>query len=661
MPAQEDLMQATGFPFGQAVVWQPRADWMEASNLASFMHRHSIDSYEGLLRRATDKIEWFWNAVVADLGIQFEHPYSRVVDLSEGPAFARWCVDGRMNVTVSCLDKWVNEGHGERIALCWEGEEGATRSLTYTELLRAVEQCTAGLRAGGLRPGDVVGLFMPMVPDLAVAFLAIARMGAIILPLFSGYGEEAIRSRLIDAGARAVVTADGFFRRGAVSAMKDVLDRALVGVSTVEYVFVVPRIGNELASWVVGRDRWWIDLVQQRGASSGAAESTSAEDVLMLIYTSGTTGTPKGAVHTHCGFPIKAAQDLRHCFDLKRGDRLFWLTDMGWMMGPWEVFGALLNGATMLFYDGAPDYPGPGRLWEMVERHAVTHLGVSPPLIRALKGHGTAPMAERNLSSLRMVGSTGSPWDPDSWNWLFEQVLAGEKPIINYSGGTEVSGGIVCGNLFTPLKPCSFGGPIPGMDADVVDEVGAPMIGAVGELVIRQPWIGMTRGFWHDRERYLETYWSKIPDVWVHGDFAAIDEDGLWYLLGRSDDTIKVSGKRLGPSEVEVILAAHEAVLDCAVIGAPNPVKDNEIVAFCILRPGVVADESLREQLSAAVVRALGKPMKPRKVLFVSALPRTRNGKVMRRVVRAAWLGEPAGDLSSLENPAAVEAIRDAN
>jgi acetyl-CoA synthetase len=333
---------------------------------------------------------------------------------------------------------------------------------------------------------------------------------------------------------------------------------------------------------------------------------------------------------------------------------------MGWMMGPWLVFGTLTIGATMVLYDGAPDYPAPDRVWQLVEDHDVTHLGVSPTLIRALKTHGAEPVDKHDLSGLRAIGSTGSPWDPESWMWCFNTVLDGEKPILNYSGGTEISGGIVCGNFFKPLKPGAFSGPVPGMDADVVNEDGESVRGAVGELVIRQPWIGMTRSFWNDDDRYLNAYWNRFDDLWVHGDFAAIDEDDLWYILGRSDDTINVAGKRLGPAEVEAILNAHKAVAESAVVGVPHEVKGQEVVAFAVLKPGYEWSESLRSELMQRVTDELGKPLKPRAILFTEALPKTRNAKVMRRVIRATYLGEDLGDVSSLEDPDTLDAIKNA-
>jgi acetyl-CoA synthetase len=647
------------FPFGQAIAWEPNPDWIAESNLQQFMDRYGIASYDDLMARSVEDVEWFWDAVLKDLSIEFYRPYSQVVDLSEGIQLPRWCVDGQMNIIHNCLDKWQNTPVRNRAALRWEGEDGATRVMTYADLHQEVNRCANALRSLGLGKGDAVGLYMPMVPELAVALLAIVKIGGIILPLFSGYGPSAIISRLKDADAKALFTADAFYRRGRVVPMKPVADEAISQVPTLEHVVVFNRIPKFNVHMVSGRDHWWHDLIP-RQSPHAETERTDAEDVLMVIYTSGTTGRPKGAVHTHCGFPVKSAQDMRHPMDLKPADTMYWMTDMGWMMGPWLVFGTLINAATMVFYDGAPDYPDVDRVWSIVERHHVTHLGVSPVLIRALKPHGTEPIQKHDLSSLRAAGSTGSPWDPESWLWFFEHVLEGRKPILNYTGGTEISGGILCGNFFKPMKPASFSGPVPGMAADVVDEDGNPVREAVGELVIRGPWIGMTRGFWRDPQRYLDTYWSRFPNVWVHGDFAAIDEDGLWYLLGRSDDTIKVAGKRLGPAEVEAIVNAHPRVAESAAIGVPHPVKGQEVVVFAVLEPGAEPSDELRAELIQRVAHELGKPLQPREVKFTTALPKTRNAKVMHRLIRAAYLDKPMGDLSSLEDPRAVEAIRQA-
>jgi acetyl-CoA synthetase len=645
----------TQFPFGQPIVWRPDKEVLGRSRLKRFMERHGLSTFQKLMERSTSDLEWFWEAVFEDLGIEFYEPYTQVVDLSRGIQWPIWCVDAKLNIVHNCLDKWIDTPTQNRVAVRWEGEEGDVRLLTYRDLFRQVNQTASALRAAGLDKGDAIGLYMPMVPEIVIAFLAIAKIGGIILPLFSGYGPGAVAARLADANAKALFTADGQFRRGRSILMKPVADEALADVPSVEKVIVYRRIGQDVGM-VDGRDVWWDDFVAGQPAEA-PTERTGAEDLVMIIYTSGTTGRPKGAVHTHCGFPIKSAQDMAHGFDIQEFDTMFWMTDMGWMMGPWEVFGVLILGATMLLYDGAPTYPDVDRVWDMVERHGVTALGLAPTFARAIMPNGDEPVQRHDLSSLRILGSTGEAWNPGPWRWLFETVGRSRVPIINYSGGTEISGGIVVGNVLTPLKPCAFSGPPPGMAADVVDEAGNPLREAVGELVVRQPWIGMTRGFWKDAERYLESYWSRIPDVWVHGDFAAIDEDGLWYILGRSDDTIKVAGKRVGPAEVENILVAHPAVVEAAAIGVPHEIKGQAVVAFAVLQPGYEPDEALRAELEAQVSRELGKPLAPQAVLFVADIPKTRNAKVMRRVIRAAYLGEPPGDLSALVNPEAVDEI----
>ena len=643
------------FEFGGAIAWRPTSDYVERSRLVDFMRKHRLKTLDELMTRSTTDLEWFWRAVMDDLGIEFYEPYSRVVDLSSGVATAKWCLDGRMNIVHNCLEKWRGTTTEHRTAVRWEGEEGTTRTLTYAELLREVNRAAAGLRALGIGRGDRVALFMPMCPELVTAFFAIIKVGGIVLPLFSGYGADAVTTRLQDAGVKMLMTADGFWRRGQAVRMKDTADAAIAAAPSVERVIVTPRIGADV---MMGpRDTWWSDLVAGQ-RDDCATERTGADEALMIIYTSGTTGRPKGAVHSHCGFPIKTAQDLVHCFDVHDGETMYWVSDMGWMMGPWEVFGMTLLGGTVVLYDGALDYPAPDRLWALVERHRVNILGVSPTLIRALMRHGDAPVRSHDLSSLRILGSTGEPWNPEPWRWFFEVVGGGRLPIINYSGGTEVSGGLVSGNVLTPLKPAAFAGPPPGIAADVVDDQGRPVRNQVGELIVRAPWIGMTRGFWNDQERYFETYWSRFPGIWVHGDWAAIDDDGLWYILGRSDDTIKIAGKRLGPAEVESVLVDHPAVLEAAAIGVPDEMKGQALVCFCVLRPGHAPNGDLTARLTALVIDRLGKPLKPKAIEFVRDLPKTRNAKVMRRVIRAAYLGDAPGDLSSLENPQAVDDIR---
>lgn len=659
------------FQFGGEFVWHPTPELIAQSNLQRFIDKHQLGSYDELMRRSTNDIAWFWDTVLRDLDIQFFRPYSQIVDLSEGKPWARWCVGGEMNIVHNMLDKYAGTKIDNRVAIKSEIEEGTTRTLTYKELREQVNMMAAALRHLGLGKGDAIGVFMPMVPEIVIAMLAIIKIGGFFLPLFSGFGASAIVSRLKDADAKALFTADGTYRRGKFCAMKPIADEAAAQIPTLKHLIVLqngsvgepvrfPSKTKREANSFPYRTHLWRELIDKidNQSSDESTERTAAEDPMMIIYTSGTTGRPKGAVHTHCGFPIKATQDMWHGLDLHADETLFWMTDMGWMMGPWEVFGTLLLGATMMLYDGAPDFPGPDRVWKLCADHKVTALGVSPTLIRALRRYGDEIVHRHDLSSLRKFASTGEPWNPDPWMWLFQNVGRGKLPIINYSGGTEISGGIVMGNVLTPMKPCAFSGPLPGMAADVVDENGKSVRGKVGELVIREPWIGMTRGFWKDRQRYIETYWSRWPDVWVHGDWAAIDDDELWYILGRSDDTIKVAGKRIGPAEVESILVAHAQVSEAAAVGVPDSIKGEALVCFCVLEQGTNEDVDLANELKKKVATELGKALAPRDVLFVGDIPKTRNAKVMRRVVRAAYIGEKLGDTSALENPASIEEVQ---
>ncbi len=487
------------FNFGGEIVWRPTPQLIHNSRLKKFMDQYDLPDFQSLMHRSTTDLDWFWNAVLTDLAIQFYKPYSQVVDLSNGIERPVWCVDGVMNIVHNCLDKYIGTPSEIHTALIWEGEEGHSKQYTYAQLYREVNKCANALRSLGLKKGDAIGLYMPMIPEIVIALLAIAKIGGIILPLFSGYGESAIVSRLKDADAVALFTADGFYRRGQAVNMKQTADASAAQVPTLKHMIVVKRTNADIAMFAA-RDHWWHELV---GAQSDQSETehTSAEDPLMILYTSGTTGKPKGALHTHCGFPIKAAQDMAHGLDLHSDEILYWMTDMGWMMGPWLVFGTLILGATMMIYDGAPDFPAPDRLWALIEKHKVTALGISPTLVRALIKFGDAPIKKHDVSSLRKFGSTGEPWNPDPWLWLFNTVGGGQLPIINYSGGTEISGGIVMGNVLLPLKPCAFSAAVPGMAADVGDELGNSIRFQVCELVFRQPWFCMTRGFWHHTDR----------------------------------------------------------------------------------------------------------------------------------------------------------------
>ena len=639
----------------QPVAWRPDAERLARSRALAFARANGLSTWEEIADRAAADPAWFWGGVAEELGIVWSRPYDSVLDLSGGLAWPRWFVGGRMNYVESAVDRHLDT-RADDAALLWEGDDGTTRSLTFRELAAEVNRLANALRALGIGKGDRVGIFLPMLVETAVATLACSRVGAIFVPMFSGYGPDAVATRINDAGARLLITADGFYRRGAVVPMKATADAALGQTSSVERVLVVRRTGADVP-WDDGRDVWWHDLVSSQ-SDACEPEDTAADDPYMIIYTSGTTGKPKGAVHVHAGFPVKAAQDLAFCFDVHEGDRLFWLTDLGWMMGPWAIAGGLIAGASVLLFEGTPDYPEPDRLWEVVERHEATILGISPTVVRALMGRGDEWVEQHAMPSLQTLGSTGEPWNPGPWLWTFENVGKGRCPIVNYSGGTEISGGIVSSTTIHPQKPCSFNGPVPGVPADVVDDEGRSVRGAVGELVIRGPWVGMTSGFWHDRERYEDTYWTRMPGMWVHGDWAMVDDDGFWYILGRSDDTLKVAGKRIGPAEIESAAVAHPLVQEAAAIGVPHEVKGEAIVVFAILKPGATESDALRREIRDTIAAHVGKPLQPDRVLFVDDLPKTRNAKIMRRVIRARYLGRAdLGDLSSLENTAAVEGI----
>lgn len=635
-------------------VWKPSEDYRKRSRLRRFMEKHGIVDFDELMAKSTDNIEWFWNSVIEDMKIEFYRPYDRIVDLSEGIQFPKWCVNGKMNILHNMLDKYVGTPAQNRVAVRHESEDGKTRVMSYRDLWMEVNRMANALRKLGFNKGDIIALHMPMTPEMVIAFCAIIKIGAIVLPLFSGYGKDALSVRIGDTAADGVFTCDGSMRKGKKFLMKPILDEAVKGIPSVKKVLVHRNIGGEVP--LTDRDVLWDELVEGK-SHLAETEPTDAEDTLMLIYTSGTTGRPKGAVHTHCGFPLKSAQDMAHGMDIQESDTMFWITDMGWMMGPWQLFGTLILGATMVLFDGSPDYPDMGRIWSIVERHGVTCLGVTPTLIRVLMAHGTEPFRQYDLSSLRTFGSTGEPWDRESWMWLFKEAGDEKVPIINYSGGTEISGGILMGNVLTPLKPTAFSGPAPGMAADVVDESGNSIREAVGELVVRKPWIGMTRGFYRDPDRYIKTYWSRFPNIWVHGDFALIDSDNLWYILGRSDDTIKVAGKRLGPAEVESVVMEHPGVMESAAVGIPHPLKGQAIVVFCVLKPYEGETEGLENEIKRLIGERLGKPFVPEGVHVVHDLPKTRNAKIMRRLIRSAYLGESTGDLSALLNPEAVEEI----
>ena len=613
------------------VVWTPSEDVLEHANVVRLMRRHGFSSYRELVARSIEEPEWFWPAAVEDTGIELYEPWSEVVDLSRGPEWATWFDGAKLNIAWNCVHRW----RSDRLAAVFRGEDGARRELTFAELSDAVTRLAERLVELGVRSGDRVATYLPMSPEAAIASHACAHIGAVQVPVFSGFAAPAVAQRLVDSGARAAITARSSLRRGRSVPMLEILEEARRESPALEHVIVAP----------------WDDEV---AGCPGTLEPlpVEAEHPYLLTYTSGTTGKPKGVLHVQGGFLVSIAREACYQADARPDDVVHFSTDMGWIMGPWTVVGCGAMGATLVFAEGAPDWPS-DRLWRLVEEERVTILGCSPTLVRALIPHGE-PAAD--MSSLRVFLTTGEPWNPEPYRWLFEQVGGSRVPIVNITGGTEVGAVFLGSCIAEPIKACSVGGPALGMAMDVVDPDGQSLVGTgeVGELVCRKPFPGMTRGFWGDPERYLETYWRRFPGIWTHGDWASADADGYWFLHGRSDDTLNIAGKRIGPAEIESAAVAHPAVIEAAAVGVPHEVKGEVAWVFCVLAPGrSVSAEEVADLVSAD----LGKAFAPDRVVFVPALPKTRSAKIVRRAVRATALGTDPGDLSSVENPEALEAI----
>jgi len=633
-------------------VWTPTPEQVESANVTRLARRLGVERYHDLHRISIDEPGRFWPAVIEDLGIEFSEPWADVLDVSRGPEWARWFVDGKLSLAWNCVHRWAAGELAEEEAAVWQAEDGARTSLTWRELSDAVYRLAEGLASVGIGEGDAVGIFLPMSPQVAIASHACAHLGAVQVPIFSGFAAPAIAARLADAKAKALITADGSLRRGQVIAMKEIADEALESAVTVTHTIVWRRLGLEDVPMTIGRDRFWDELVAD--TSGGLTpRQVDSEHPYLLAYTSGTTGTPKGALHVQGGFLASIAREVAYQSNVKPGDRIHFATDMGWIMGPWTVVGGGACGATVVYAEGAPDFPA-DRLWELVEAERVTMLGVSPTLVRALIPHGEPTT---DMSSLKAICTTGEPWNRDPYLWLFEHVGGGRVPIVNCSGGTEVGACFLSTCITEPVKPVALGFPALGQDMDVFDADGNPVRGEVGELVCKRPWPGMTRGIWGDDDRYIETYWRRFPGVWTHGDWASVDEDGYWFLHGRSDDTLNIAGKRIGPAELESAAVAHHSVAEAAAVGVPHDVKGEVAWIFVVLRPGTEATPACAFEISDAVTDELGKAFKPERIVFVPALPKTRSAKIVRRAVRARLLGKDPGDLSSLENPDVLDEI----
>jgi acetyl-CoA synthetase len=642
-------------PTDEGYLWRPSAEIAKGSRLRAFLRRLDLASYADLVTFASREPERFWNQLIAFLDIRFSRPYDRVMDLSGGIARARWCVGGKTNLVSNCLDKHVDAGEGRREAIVWIGERGEERVWSYADLSRETCRIAGALQAIGCGVGDVVALYMPMAPETVATFLAVAKIGGIVLPLFSGFGADAIAARVNAGGAKVIVTADAARRRGKLTPMKAVVDEAAPKIPDLRRVVVLDANGLDWPA-TPGRDMSWKAFLAD-APSSLATTQVDADAPFMVLYTSGTTGAPKGAVHSHCGFMAKMGLDYNIFSDVRAGDRYLWLSDLGWFVVPAQIVFCGLVGATMVLPEGVPDYPSEDRLLRIVSDYGVNVVGVSPTLARMLRrGHSSASRPF-DFEALRVVISGGEPWDIPTWSWLMRVVCRDKAPILNQCGGSEI-GSLLLSSILDPMRPGGFSGPAPGTGADIVDREGRAVAdGEVGDLVMRQASIGTTRGLWRDEARYLEGYWGQIPGVWTQSDLASRDAEGFWYVHGRSDDTIKISGKRTGPAEIETALIATGDVQEAAAIGVPDEMKGSAVVCVVVGKHGR-AEPGLNAKLIDEVVKRMGKSFRPREVIWVRELPKNRSNKILRRLIRSALTGAAPGDLSTLVNPETIEELR---
>ena len=646
-------------------VYRPDSASFPDANVRSLMRRLEVDSVERLRDVSQRQQERFWRTLTEDLDVQWSTPYHTVRDTSRGAPWTDWFVGGELNLVENCLDRHANSERADQVCLVGRTERGSRREFTFRQLQREVERCAAALAAHGVVAGDRVASYMPMTVEVVIQLLATIRRGAIFIPIFSGYAPSALAERLIGGTVKLVFCANGTTRRGRTVSILEAAREALPEAPSVEALVIVDELGEpaDLQEGKETREIAWSDFLESgderlaQDPEVGACVPRQSMDPALILFTSGTTGRPKGTVHSHAGSLVQIAKEVGYSFDMKPGDHFFWLTDIGWMMGPWMIIGGLFWGARIVLYDGALDHPGPDALWRLLEEERISVFGISPTAVRMLMRRGEEEVEAADLSALRILGSTGEPWDEESWRWTHEHVGGGRCPIINISGGTDIIGCFLAPLPIEPLKPCSLGGPGLGMAVDVWSEDGLSLRGEVGYLVCTEPAPSMTRGLWQDDERYLESYWSKWDGIWNHGDWALVDDDGQWFIHGRSDDTLKVAGRRIGPSEIEGALTATGKVTEAAAVGVPHEIKGTGIVCFAVVKPGVEANEALAAELSDAVVRQLGKVDRPEGILFVGDLPKTRSAKILRRLVRARYLGEPIGDLASVQNPESLESI----
>ncbi len=633
-------------------IFYPPKEIVENSNVKKWMDKHGIKTYEELLERAKD-IEWFWGEVAKEV-VEWYEPPQKVLEWNE--PFAKWFVGAKYNIVHDALDKHMKTWRRNKVAYIFEGEPGDVRKLTYFDLYKEVNKLANALKSLGVQKGDRVGIYLPMIPELPISMLACAKIGAVHSVVFSGFSTGGLRTRLADCEAKVLITCDGFYRRGKTIALKEQADEALEGVPSVKNVIVYKRTGFPVP-WKEGRDLWWHEFVDKQSAKCETAK-LDANDLLYILYTSGTTGTPKGVMHAHGGYAVGTALTVKWVFDIKDEDVWWCSADIGWVTGhSYIVYAPLILGATSIIYEGAPDYPQPDRWWEIIEKYGVTIFYTAPTAIRMHMRYGEEWVKKHDLSSLRLLGSVGEAINPEAWIWYYKYIGGERCPIMDTWWQTETGSFVIAPLPITPLKPGSATKPLPGFSAEIYDEEGNVAKEGGGDLFLLTPWPAMLRGLFKNPERYKLVYWSKLPHKYYTGDKARKDKDGYFWIQGRADDILKVAGHRIGNYEIESALVSHPKVAEAVVIGKPHEIKGEAIVAFVVLKEGVQPSEELRKELREHVAAEMGKIARPDEVWFVKDIPKTRSGKIMRRLVRAKVLGLPLGDISTLRNPEAIDEI----
>jgi len=633
-------------------VFKPSETFVNQTNVKHWMDAHGIQSLEELLQKAQDW-QWFWKEVAGDY-LEFYKPYDQVVEW-DAP-WVKWFVGGQYNIVHDALDKHVKTWRKNKIAFIYEGEPGEVVKYTYYDLYVEVNKLANALKGMGVGKGDRVGIYLPMIPELPIAMLACAKIGAVHSVVFSGFSALAFRDRVNDCEAKVVISCDSFYRRGKKVPLKKQTDEALQKAPSVQHAIIYKRTGDPV-SWNKERDVWWHEAIKDMPREC-ETEKLDANDPLFFLYTSGTTGKPKGIIHAHAGYALGTAHMLNWVFDMKEEDIYWCAADIGWITGhSFIVYAPLILGATSVIYEGAPDWPQPDRWWDIIEKYGVSLLYTSPTSIRSFMRQGEEWLQKHDLSTLRLLGSVGEPINPEAWMWYYKNVGEERCQIMDTWWQTETGHFMISPLPITPLKPGSATQPLPGIGADVFNEQAEPVRNAGGNLVITHPWPGMLRGIYKNPERYKETYWSKFDKIYLAGDVTRIDDDGYFWIQGRADDVLNVSGHRIGNSEVESALVSHSKVAEAAVIGKPHDIKGESITAYVVLKKGIEPSDELKKELRGHVGDEMGKIARPDEIWFVNDVPKTRSGKIMRRVIRSKAMGKEVGDTSTLANPEAVDEI----